>query len=245
MAMLRISAAFALAPLLTGCGVLDRLSYARSTTAAPSPSAVSTCAGFRLVATGTQAVTSEVQDEVRGLVEQRLRATGLEPIEVSAKGSDGIIVRWPADADVTRVLGLIGTPGRLEFIPVPLEFVTSVYVGSPLPTGMDAKPIFPADRITSATESTDLRGAPAVDLTLDATAARLLDLWAADHYGDAFVIALDGSVLSLLSLNATELSSEAQVVGRLAREDVVDLVAILNAGPLPTGLEEDGGIPCE
>lgn len=195
---------------------------------------------YRLVATDNQAITPDILQQTRSIIEARVNSTGLAEPNVQTAGSDRISVELPGATNEEQIRSLIGTTGRLDFIPVPPAFDQQVVDGQPLPAGMDATPIFSGNEIQSAAPSADQLGKPAVSLKLKETGARLFDEFAAAHFGERFAIVLDGIVMSAPSINARQFNGEAQISGSFTVEEMDNLVTVLKFGSLPLEIEEVG-----
>ncbi len=199
---------------------------------------------YQVVATDDQEVTSEILEQTRTIIENRVNATGVaEPIVVT-QGSDRISVELPGVDDEGDIRSLIGTTGVLEFMPVPPEFQGRVGEG-PLPEGMlDTEPLFTGVEIASAAIAQDSTTRElVVDLQLKDTGARLFDEYAADHYGDQFAIVLDGEVTSAPTIQARRFGGRAQISGGQGGFDPADaqsLVTVLKFGSLPLEIREVG-----
>jgi len=105
---------------------------------------------YQVIATDDQQVTPEILETTRSIIEQRVNATGLSEPIVQTQGANRISVEIPGVENVDQVRDLIGSTGRLDFVPVPPEFSPSVVDGAPLPAGMDATPLFSGDEISVA-----------------------------------------------------------------------------------------------
>ncbi len=195
---------------------------------------------YRLLATDNQPITPDILAQTRTIIENRVNATGVAEPNVQTAGSDRITVELPGAADADEVRRLVGTTGRLDFIPVPAAFSNAIAEGQPLPQGMPADPIFSGDQIAAARPGTDPMGRPAVDIELKARGADLFDEFAAAHYGERFAIVLDGIVMSAPSINATQFNGRAQISGSFTTDDMNELVTVLRFGSLPLEIEEVG-----
>jgi preprotein translocase subunit SecD len=198
---------------------------------------------FELVATHLQPVTSEILNETRTIIENRLHATGVPEAIVKTTGANRITVELPLTSDTDRIEALISRTGRLDFVAVPTAYATQVFEGSPLPPGMDPTPMFSGDQISAARPGTDQNGRPAVDIELKADGARIFDDFAATNFtgargGVRFAIVLDGIVQSALGLNTDHFGGVAQIVGNFTDEQVADLATVLTFGSLPLGIHE-------
>lgn len=195
---------------------------------------------YRIISTDAQAVTPEILNQTRTIIENRVNASGVAEANVQTQGGDRITVELPGAADASEIRDLVGTTGRLDFVAVPPQFSNSIVEGQPLPVGMDTTPIFSGDQIRAARPGTDQFGQPAVDIELKSQGADLFDDYAAANYGQRFAIVLDGLVMSAPSINATSFNGRAQISGSFTPDDMNDLVTVLKFGSLPLEIQEVG-----
>jgi preprotein translocase subunit SecD len=195
---------------------------------------------YRLVATDDQPITREILEQTRTIIENRVNATGVAEPNVLTAGSDRITIELPGAADAEEIRRLVGTTGRLDFIPVPAQFAGSVSQGAPLPVGMPDTPLFSGSEIASATAGTNEIGQLAVNLELKETGARLFDEWASQNVGRQFAIVLDGVVISAPVSNAARYGGRAQITGNFTQDSMNELVTVLKFGSLPLEIEEVG-----
>jgi preprotein translocase subunit SecD len=197
---------------------------------------------YRVVASDQQSVTLDILNQTRDIIEARVNATGVAEPVVVTQGADRISVELPGAENENEIRDLIGTTGRLDFVPVPPSFNNLVTDGQPLPPDMDATPIFSGNEIAAARPSTDPQtGQPAVDLQLKDTGARLFDEFAAAHFGERFAIVLDGIVISAPSINARQFNGQAQISGgNMTVAEMNNLVTVLKFGSLPLEIVEVG-----
>lgn len=195
---------------------------------------------YQVVATDDQAVTPEILEQTRVIIENRVNATGVTEPVVQTQGADRISVELPGAENEDQIRDLIGTTGRLDFVPVPPQFREQIVDGAPLPVGMDTTPIFSGNEIASAGPSADQTGLPAVDLQLKETGARLFDEFASANVGERFAIVLDGTVVSAPVLQVGQFNGRAQITGQFTVEEMNDLVTVLKFGSLPLEIREVG-----
>ncbi len=195
---------------------------------------------YQLVATDDQAITPDVLEQTRTIIESRVNSTGVSEPNVQTAGSDRISVELPGADNEDQIRSLIGTTGRLDFIPVPAQFDQLVVDGAPLPAGMDQTPIFSGNEIASAAPSADQLGQPAVSLTLKETGARLFDEFAAQNVGRRFAIVLDGTVMSAPVIREARFNGQAQISGNFTVDEMNNLVTVLKFGSLPLEIQEVG-----
>jgi protein-export membrane protein SecD len=196
---------------------------------------------YQVVATDAQAVTPDILEQTRTIVENRVNAYGVaEPIVVT-QGQDRISVELPGAEDENELRRLIGATGVLEFKPVPPEFDQQVADGIALPEGMDQiEPLFTGTEIASAAAGRDPQGLLAVDLKLKETGARLFDDYAAENQGRRFAIVLDGIVQSAPVIRARNFNGQAQISGSFTPDEMNALVTVLRFGSLPLEIREVG-----
>jgi preprotein translocase subunit SecD len=195
---------------------------------------------YQVVATDAQPVTSDILEQTRTIIESRVNATGVAEPVVQTAGSDRISVELPGAENADQIRDLIGTTGRLDFIPVPAQFDQQVVDGQLLPSGMDTTPIFSGNEIAAAAASSDEFGQPAVSLTLKETGARLFDEFAAENVGRRFAIVLDGTVMSAPVIREANFNGRAQISGDFTVEQMNSLVTVLKFGSLPLEIREVG-----
>lgn len=208
---------------------------------------------YQLIATDNQPITPDILAQTRTIIENRVNATGVAEPNVQTAGSDRITIELPGAADRAEIEQLVGTTGRLDFVPIPRQWAQSVAPGGPLPPGMDPTPdtpftnediakiaIFGGDQIAAARAGADQMGKPAVDLELKARGADLFDDYAAANQGELFAIVLDGVVQSAATINAPQFNGRAQISGSFTTDEVNDLVTVLKFGSLPLEIEPVG-----
>jgi len=115
---------------------------------------------YRLIATDNQPITPDILAQTRTIIENRVNATGVTEPNVQTAGADRISIELPGAADRAEIEQLVGTTGRLDFVPVPPAYFNAVSEGVPLPQGMPTDPIFSGDQIAAARPGTDELGAP-------------------------------------------------------------------------------------
>lgn len=196
---------------------------------------------YQVVATDQQAVTPDILEQTRTIVENRVNASGISEPIVTTQGSDRISVEMPGIDDAGDIRELIGTTGVLAFMPVPAELQGTVGDG-PLPAGMaDVQPLFTGVEIASAAIGQDPTTRQiVVNMQLKSEGARLFDEYAADHQGEQFAIVLDGVVQSAPTINAPRFGGEAQISGNFTPAEATNLVTVLKFGSLPLEIREVG-----
>ena len=197
---------------------------------------------YQVVATDEQAVTPEILEQTRTIIENRVNFTGVaEPIVVT-QGEDRISVELPGVDDEGEIRSLIGTTGVLEFTPVPPGCIGEVIQDGPAPECLvESEPLFNGTEIAAARIGQDpTTGEVVVNLELKETGARLFDEHADENFGEFFAIVLDGIVESAPSINARRFGGQAQISGNFTIEEANNLVTVLRFGSLPLEIREVG-----
>ncbi|CAN5401938.1 protein translocase subunit SecD [soil metagenome] len=195
---------------------------------------------YQVIATDDQQVTPEILETTRSIIEQRVNATGLSEPIVQTQGANRISVEIPGVENVDQVRDLIGSTGRLDFVPVPAEFSQAVTDGVPLPAGMDATPLFSGDEISVAQPAFGQTGQPEVQFTLKENGARLFEQYTRANVGQRFAIVLDEVVVSAPVVETAIPGGQARISGNFTVEEMNNLVTVLKYGALPLEINEVG-----
>jgi preprotein translocase subunit SecD len=195
---------------------------------------------------------------IRDIIERRVNSTGVAEPLVQTQGSDRIIVELPGVSDPDAIRALLGTTGRLDFVPLPPEVYGSVDIATgqpmqgtkPVP-GQGAllddatlTPLFSGDQIASSSVSTDDVGQRVVAFTLKQEGADLFATYTGANLGSYFAIVIDGTVVSAPYIQSAITGGEGQISGSgaagFAFEEANSLVTILKFGSLPFPIAEVG-----
>jgi preprotein translocase subunit SecD len=211
---------------------------------------------YQAVPTATHPVTAADMATIAAIIESRINGLGVtEPI-VQTQGSDRVVVEIPGVSNEQQVRDLIGSTGRLDFVPIPRS-MTGVGQGTVLGTDLPGCPsdlssitapciLFSGDQIGSASPGTDSQtGARVVNFTLKSQGSTLFDQFAAVAYvglnspnNEQFAIVLDGTVVSAPSVNAQRFGGSGQISGSFTSAEVNNLVTVLKYGALPLAIKE-------
>jgi len=100
--------------------------------------------------------------------------------------------------------------------------------------------------LSSVSPSVDSRGKPCVDFTFDARGGKLFGRLTGDNLPDAATgfarklgVILDGRLHAAPAIQGT-IRQRGVITGRFTKQEVDDLVAVLNAGSLPARIKEVG-----
>ncbi len=211
---------------------------------------------YRIVPSGGKTPTAADLAVVREIMDKRVNSTGVaEPVVVTS-GTDRIVVELPGVTDTSAVRALVGTTGRLDFVPIPTG--TTVNQGQALDlTGATSCPVsgsitkicilFSGDQLKSASVGSDQQGNRAVNFQLktDGTnnGSELFGKWTAAHVHEQFAIVLDSNIISSPIIRSpitggqVQISNSAQI-GGIPQKEAKSLVDVLRFGALPFPVEE-------
>ena len=175
---------------------------------------------------------------IRDIVERRVNTTGVAEPVVQTQGNDRVIVELPGVTNPDAIRNLVGTTGRLDFVPLGSTQMTE---GQPIDLE-DFPPLFPGSEVSTATVGQDERGALTVNFQLKEEGAQLFADYTRDHVGQYFAIALDGEVISAPVINQSIPGGQVQIsaggLGGFQLEEAQNLVTVLKFGSLPFPIRE-------
>ncbi len=205
---------------------------------------------YRALPAGDKTPGSADMATIRDIVERRVNATGVSEPIVQTQGTDRIVVELPGVSDPEAVRKLIGTTGRLDFVPLPTDrFGTNASpgpeaaaAGQPLPSPVpDA--LFSGDQIASANPGTDQNGLRAVAFSLKDEGSRKFSEYTSANVGNFFAIVLDGTVVSAPYIASAITGGQGIISGGagggFSAAEMNNLVTILRYGSLPFPIQEE------
>jgi protein-export membrane protein SecD len=170
---------------------------------------------------------------IKDIVERRVNTTGVSEPVVTTQGKDRVVVELPGVTDPEAVRRLVGTTGRLDFVPLGTTSMTQGQTLDPV----TYPPLFSGDQVSSATVGTDQNGRPAVNFVLKDTGKGLFADYTRDHIGQYFAISLDNQVISAPVINDSIPNGNVQItgggLGGFTAKEATDLVTVLKFGSLP------------
>jgi preprotein translocase subunit SecD len=203
---------------------------------------------YQAFSSDNRAPSAGDMNTIRSIIENRVNATGVAEPQVFTQGSDRIVVEIPGVSDVEEVRKLIGSTGRLDFVPLPVDrYGTTTNPGTMSAREGDKlyeadpalKPLFSGDQLASAAPSFDSQsGERAVSFTLKSEGSRLFGDYTRQHVGEFFAIVLDGEVISAPSIREPITGGEGQISGSFTAPEMNRLVTVLKFGALPLQLRE-------
>lgn len=211
---------------------------------------------YQAIPTQTHPVTAADMSTIATIIESRINGLGVTEPVVQTQGSDRIVVEIPGVSNEQQVRDLIGSTGRLDFVPIP-RTMTGVGQGTTLGTSLPACPdnlaslanpcvLFSGDQINSSSPGVDsTTGARVVNFTLKSEGSTLFDKFAAVAFvgnnspnNEQFAIVLDGTVVSAPTVNAARFGGSGQISGSFTSAEVNNLVTVLKYGALPLAIKE-------
>src|SRR5258705_7472851 len=117
---------------------------------------------YKAVPVGGKTPTPGDMAIIKDIVERRVNTTGVSEPVVTTQGADRVVVELPGVTDPEAVRKLVGTTGRLDFVPLGSTQATEGQQLDP----KTYPPLFSGDQVASATVGTDQNGRPAVDFVL-------------------------------------------------------------------------------
>ena len=170
---------------------------------------------------------------IKDIVERRVNTTGVSEPVVTTQGADRVVVELPGVTDPEAVRRLVGTTGRLDFVPLGTTQVTEGQTLDP----KTYPPLFSGDQVSSATVGTDQNGRPAVNFVLKDSGKDLFATYTRENIGKYFAITLDNRVISAPVINDSIPNGNVQItgggLGGFSAKEASDLVTVLKFGSLP------------
>ena len=185
---------------------------------------------------------------MRQIILNRVDKSGVSEPTVVVQGTDRIVVEMPGVTNFEQIESLIGTTGRLDFMPLGQTPATQ---GQQLDPSWVSTPcadvsstncvLFSGDQIAAASIGADQNGQRTVDFTLNAEGKDLFARYTAGHIGDYFAIVLDGEVISAPVIQSSIPNGQVQIsqggIGGYPLAEAQNLVTILQFGQLPYPIE--------
>ncbi len=186
---------------------------------------------------------------VRSIILSRVDASGVAEPQVVIQGTDRIIVEMPGLQDPDQIRKLVGTTGRLDFVPLGStpagagQQLNDAWVSTPCSdTVVENCVLFSGDQLAAASIGADQTGRRTVDFTLKAEGKDKFAKYTASHVRDYFAIVLDGKVISAPVINESIPGGQVQIsqggIGGYPLAEAQSLVTILQFGQLPYPIQE-------
>jgi preprotein translocase subunit SecD len=183
--------------------------------------------------------TPEAMGVIKDIIERRVNTTGVSEPVVVVQGSDRVVIELPGITDVDSVRRLVGQTGQLDFVPL-----GSTQMGEGQTIDLEQfPPLFGGDQVQSAAVGQDQQtGGLTVNFVLKDDGARKFADYTANHVGEYFAIALDGSIISAPVINQSIPNGQVQIsagnIGGFPAKEANSLVTVLKFGSLPFPIQE-------
>ena len=167
---------------------------------------------------------------LRQVIINRVDKSGVAEPQVVIQGNDRVIVEMPGIQNADQIRNLVGTTGRLDFVPLGQ---------TPATQGQALNPAYLAQRCDADHQ---------VNCVLfsgdqDAAASIGANQAGQRNVGDYFAIVLDGKVITAPVINSAIPGGQVQIeqnssIGGYPLAEAQNLVTILQFGQLPFGMQE-------
>ncbi len=209
--------------------------------------------GFRLeyqvLPAGAKIPSAADLNVMRQIILNRVDSQGVAEAQVVVQGTDRIVIEMPGVTNADQVRSLVGTTGRLDFIPLGQ---TPTSAGQKLPATTTGQPcdathitdcvLFSGTEIASASIGANQTGQRTVDFTLNSKGKDLFASYTASHINDYFAVVLDGDVITAPVIREAIPGGQVQIsqngIGGYPLAEAQNLVTVLQFGQLPYPLEE-------
>lgn len=185
-----------------------------------------------------RSATADDLESIRGIIANRLDATGLAWVRVSRLDPDRIVVELPAVESPDAIRALAGATGRLDFVPLG---TTPMQRGEQIDLEL-FPPLFSGDEVARASIGADQTGQRTLDFDLADEGRRAFAAWTSNHVGEYFAIVLDGTVVSAPVINEPIPGGQVQIsqgeVGGFPLAEARDIVTLVRFGALPFPVRE-------
>jgi preprotein translocase subunit SecD len=175
---------------------------------------------------------------MRQIILNRVDKSGVAEPQIVVQGTDRIVVEMPGVQNADQIRSLVGTTGRLDFVPLGK---TTASQDETLDL-VKFPPLFSGDQVAAASIGANQTGQRTVDFTLNSKGKDLFADYTSKHVGDYFAIVLDGKVISAPVINEAIPGGQVQIsqngIGGYPLAAAQNLVTILQFGQLPFGLSE-------
>lgn len=179
-------------------------------------------------------VTPTTLAEASGIVDARLVAYGVDDRSVFTWADDRIAIALREDEATDPARALIVAVGQLQLMPIPAGS-PALQPGSQLPPG--AESIVDGDRVAAA-QPISADGRSGLEIRLDSTGARGLADWTTANVGAEIAVAVDGTVIEVVRVDAPISDGVLQLATTLGDDELRWTASLLVHGPLRLALDE-------
>jgi preprotein translocase subunit SecD len=186
---------------------------------------------------------------MQDIIRNRIDKSGVSEPQVVTQGTDRIIVEMPGIENADQIRNLVGTTGRLDFMPVgdaqlsQGQQLDPQWMATKCTTDVTVNCVlFSGDQVAAASIGQNQTGQRTVDFTLRDQGKELFAKYTADNIGKYFAIVLDGQVISAPVIRSSIPNGQVQIesggIGGYPQAEAQNLVTILQFGQLPFPIQE-------
>ncbi|MFI5254212.1 MAG: protein translocase subunit SecD [Candidatus Limnocylindrales bacterium] len=193
---------------------------------------------YQAITTDGSTPSSADMGTIRTIIENRVNASGVAEPLVYTSGSDRIVVELPGVSDQQAIRQLIGSTGRLVFVPIP-SGTTPPAQGTQIDPTLPA--LFAGDQVDPSQVAPGIdstTGERTVQFALKSDGAKAFATYSSANVGQYFAIVLDGNVVSAPVIREAITDGRGQISGSFTTADQQLLVNTLKFGALPLALRE-------
>jgi preprotein translocase subunit SecD len=196
-----------------------------------------------------KAPTRDDLNVMRQIIVNRIDKSGVAEPQVVVQGTDRIIVELPGVQNPDQIRDLVGTTGRLDFVPLgqtqmaqDQEVAPEVLATKCDDTTTEMCVLFSGDQVAAAQIGANQTGQRTVNFTLTGDGKDRFANYTADHIGDYFAIVLDGKVITAPVIQSSIPNGQVEIqsggIGGYPLAEAQNLVTILQFGQLPFPIAE-------
>jgi preprotein translocase subunit SecD len=204
---------------------------------------------YQVLPAKDKAPTRDDLNVMRQIVINRIDKSGVAEPQVVIQGNDRIIVEMPGVQNAQQIRDLVGTTGRLDFVPLgQTQMSQDQDVGQQVldtrcsDTVTEMCVLFSGDQVAAAAIGASQTGQRTVNFTLTGAGKEQFANYTADHVGDYFAIVLDGKVITAPVIRSSIPNGQVEIesggIGGYPLAEAQNLVTILQFGQLPFPIAE-------
>ena len=193
------------------------------------------------------AVTQDIE-----IVRKRIDALGTREPAISPQGTARIVIEAPGESDPEKLKAVIGATAKLTFQMVdetvtpqqivdgevpPDDMVLPTTEPPNLPMAVKRQVVVSGEMLTSASQSSDRNGQPAISFAFNGIGAKRFGDATLQNVHKRFAIVIDNKILSAPSINEPILGGTGEITGSFTAESAHNLALELRSGALPAPLK--------
>ncbi len=193
---------------------------------------------YRVLPAEGKTPTRDDLNVLRQIIINRVDKSGVAEPQVVAQGEDRIVVEMPGVTNADQIRSLVGTTGRLDFVPL-----GSTQMQQDQQVDLTQHPpLFSGDQVAAASIGANQAGQRTVDFVLKDQGKNLFADYTTKNVGSYFAIVLDGKVISAPVIDEPIPGGQVQIrsggIGGYPLAEAQNLVTILQFGQLPFPIQE-------